>query len=96
MFVEDEIWSRKIGELAGDVADILRKSCASGDAALESADGVVADVAGEILTGRFHDFVVITRHAASEATYHVTATFLFDEFRQALTTAAHQRLARIG
>ena len=95
MLDKDEIWSRKIGELAGDVADVLRASCVGGDAALESTDEIVADVASEILAGRFHDFVVITRHIATGATYHVTAAFLFDEFRGALTTAAHQRLARI-
>ena len=96
MIVENEAWGRKIRELAGDVAGVLRTARAGALPALEITDGAVAEAASEILASCFGDFVLVTRRTAPGATYQVTATFLFDEFRDALAVAANKSLARFA
>ena len=86
--LKDEVWGARALAVATDVAEMLRGCCGTGGGVSE----VVQDLAANLLDSESPSFIRVTRHPAPGATYHVTATFLEDKFREDLAAAAHERL----
>lgn len=93
---ENEIRWSEGGELPRIVTDALKAFGGTNHPPLEVVQLVVHNAACEILLSRPNDCVAVTRHPAPGTTYHLTATFLPDEFRNLVTSAAYERLADLG
>ncbi len=93
---ENEIRGSESGQLSRVVADILRMFRGSAEPSLEVVNRVVCDAALQISQGHTPDLFRVTRHPALGATYHLTAAFLPNKFRNLVTSAAYERLATLG
>ena len=81
---KDEIrCTRALTGAVGDVFGRLREGF---------AEGVLYDALSLILSGPCTDFFGFTEHPTTGATYHVTATFLPDKFREAVASTAYKLL----
>ncbi len=86
--VKDEVWSDRLFAIALDVADVLRRSGATGEAVTEAIDFALEKMSA----GEFERYLLISTPVAQGTDDRITATFLFDQFRSDLTAATKERL----
>jgi hypothetical protein len=87
--LEHKSWGAHLGSIVSDVADEFRP--------LYDPSDVVAEIIGDIsmqliLCSDPERYVKIGRGNADGTTDRITATFLFDQFRHDLTSAAYEGL----
>ena len=92
---DNEVRDSLSNECARCIDDVLHALQSSSHVSLEVAYLAVYEALLEIFNRREASFFRFTPHPASSAV-HFLVTFLADEFRDALTTAANERVGSLG